>query len=178
MVGGRFDAVCDYRFMNSFDFLLILVMLAFTAIGALRGMVREVLSLVTWILSGLIAWLFAGSIESLFSDMIANSELRLVAAFVVLFVLVFIVGTVVTFTVHKMIVARRAFRIPNLVFGGMIGLARGMVVVVIVFLLAGITSVPQRPWWREAALAPFFQKFALFVGEYLPKDVARHIRYG
>ena len=164
--------------MNSFDFLLILVIMAFTAIGALRGMVREVLSLVTWILSCLVAWLFAGDIEGLFTDMIANPELRLVAAFIVLFVLVFIIGTVAAFIIHRIIATKRAFRMPNLVFGGAIGFSRGIVVVVIVFLLAGITSIPQRPWWREAALAPFFQRFALFVGEYLPKDVARHIRYG
>ncbi len=164
--------------MNTFDLLLIVVLLGFGVIGALRGFVREVMSLVTWALSGVIAWIFADRAARIFEGAISDPELRMVSAFIVLFVATFILGVIATYFAHRILTSRRFFRLPNTVLGGTMGVARGMVVILIVFLLAGITSLPQRPWWRGASLAPYFERIALYVGTYLPRDVARHIRYG
>src|SRR5581483_7627444 len=58
-----------------------------------------------------------------------------------------------------------------------VGVLRGGIIILIVFLVAGITSLPQRPWWRESLLAPYFQKVAVVVSAYIPRDIARHIRF-
>jgi membrane protein required for colicin V production len=164
--------------MNAFDFLLMAVVLSFAVIGALRGLVREVLALVTWVLACLFAWIFAGSAQVLFKDALENPEIRLVAGFAVVFVVVFVIGAIASYIVHRILITRRVFRLPNLVLGGAMGAARGVVVIVLAFMLAGITPITQYPWWREAMLTPFFQQLAGYVAGYLPQDVARHIRYG
>ncbi|MCH6582848.1 MAG: hypothetical protein IH808_07480 [Proteobacteria bacterium] len=61
--------------------------------------------------------------------------------------------------------------------GGLAGAAVGVAVVVVVFLLAGLTSLPSNGWWRHAYLTPFFESIASFVVDFLPSDIARHIRY-
>lgn len=163
--------------MNAFDYLLIAVLVAFAVTGALRGFVLEVLSLILWPLAAFIAWLLADQIAASFTGMISDPSLRMVAAFVLVFLVVFVIGTVAIFLVHRVLPLRGALRTPNVVLGGVVGFARGGIIIVIVFLVAGITSLPQRPWWRESMLTPYFQDVALTASAYLPRDVARHIRY-
>ena len=163
--------------MTAFDYLMIAVLVAFTLTGALRGFVLEVLSLILWPLSAFIAWLFADRIAPWFAGLIGEEVLRMVAAFVAVFLVVFIIGTIVVYLINRILPLRGALRMPNVILGGVVGLVRGGIILVIGFLVAGITSLPQRPWWRQSLLAPHFQKVAEATAQYLPKDVARHIRY-
>lgn len=164
--------------LNAFDYLMIIVMLAFTVTGALRGFALEVMSLMLWPLSALLSWLLADQVAPLYQTLISDPQLRLVAAFVSVFLLIFIIGTIVVYFVHRALPLRGALRTPNIVLGGLAGLVRGGIIIIIVFLVAGITSMPQRPWWRDSAMAPYFQKVAVVVSAYLPRDIATHIKYG
>lgn len=164
--------------MNAFDGAMVVVLVAFALIGALRGFVLEVLSLFLWPAAALAAWLLADQVAVLFEAFIGEATLRLVAAFVVVFLIAFVVGTVVVYLVNRLLPLRGVLRKPNALLGGMAGLLRGAVIIVIVFLLAGITPLPQRDWWRESRLAPYFQQAALTASAYLPRDIARHVRFG
>lgn len=163
--------------MNAFDYVLLVLLVAFTLTGALRGFVLEALSLVLWPLAAFIAWLLADQATGVFKSIIGDQQLRLVAAFVLVFLVVFIVGTIIVYVIHRALPLRGVLRKPNLILGAVVGLLRGGIIIVIVFLVAGITSLPQRPWWRESILAPHFQKVAVAVGSHMPRDIARHIKF-
>jgi membrane protein required for colicin V production len=164
--------------MNSFDVVLILVLISFIAVGVLRGMVRELMSFVTWIAATAVGWLFAAEVEGQFKSVSGEYALRMVLAFVALFAATWLVGLLVGLLLRRFVASRRGLTLPNLVVGGVFGLARGVILIVIAFLFAGITSIPQRSWWRESMVAPYFVTMARLAAEYLPPDVARHIRYG
>lgn len=164
--------------MNSFDLLIFAVVAIFAAIGAWRGMMREVISLLTWVLSCVLAWFYAAPVSQLFRGLIEDVALRQLFAFVLIFVAVFILGLVGSWLLHKYFPLRRHFRLVNNVLGGLVGVARGAVIVIAVFLVAGLTSVPQRDWWRDSAFSPFFERAAVYVAGYIPRDIARHLRYG
>jgi len=164
--------------MNGFDVVLLLVLVTFGILGALRGFVREFMSFVNWIVASVVAWLLARPVGALFESLIVQPELRLIAAFVSVFALVFIAGLVITYFLHRLAMARRTVRISNTVLGAFVGVLRGVVVIVVVVLLAGLTTLPQRSWWRGAFLVPYTERMALVVSTFLPKDIARHIRYG
>ena len=163
--------------MNNFDLIILAVMLLFTAIGAWRGLVREVITVLTWVLSCLLAWLFAGELSTIFKGMVDDPALRQLLAFVLIFIVVFVLGMVASWLIHKHLPGKRGFRIANLALGSLIGAARGGVIVIAVFLVAGLTSFPQRSWWREASFAPYFERAAVTVAGYMPRDIARHVRY-
>ena len=146
--------------MNAFDYVMILVLVAFCITGAIRGFVLEVLSIVLWPLTAFIAWLLADQFAPMFKSLIGEPQLRVVAAFMLIFLVVFVIGTIIVYLVHR--------ALP----------LRGGIIIVIVFLVCGITSLPQRPWWRESLLAPHFQKVALAVGQFMPADIAKHIKFG
>ncbi len=164
--------------MNTFDLAVLAVLLVFTAIGAWRGFVREVLSLLTWGAAIVIGWLFADDAARLFEKLVDDDVVRRVVAFAALFAVVFAVGMLVNFLVNRFWLKKKPARLANLLAGGLFGALRGAVVVALVFLLAGLTSFPQRDWWRQALLAPYFERAALYVSSYIPRDIARHIRYG
>lgn len=164
--------------VNVFDVALLLVLVLFAGIGAWRGLVREFVSLLTWIVAALAAWVFADEVAAMFAGLTPEQPLRQMLAFVVIFVVVFIAGSFVGLVLHKLVNRSAGLRTVNRIGGGAIGLLRGVAIVVIAFLLAGLTAFPQRAWWRDAALAPVFQRVAGYAAQYLPPDVARHVRYG
>lgn len=164
--------------MNYFDFILLGILLVFVLIGGWRGFVREILSLVTWAAAILIGWLFADDVAGLYDTLVQDDVVRRVLGFVTLFVIVFLFGMLASFLANRYLLQKKSFRLGNTVLGGLFGALRGALVVTLVFLLAGVTSFPQRDWWREALLSPYFERTALFASQYIPRDIARHIRYG
>ncbi|GAB4507227.1 MAG: CvpA family protein [Sulfuricaulis sp.] len=164
--------------MNSFDLLILGILAIFAAIGAWRGLMREVISLLTWVVAGALAWFYAAPVSRLFGGFIEDAALRQLSAFVLIFIVVFVLGLVTSWLLHKYFPLKRGFRLANNIFGGVVGVARGAVIVIAVFLVAGLTSIPQRDWWRDSAFTPFFERAAVYVASYIPRDIARHIRYG
>lgn len=163
--------------MNYFDFILLGILLVFVVIGGWRGFVREVLSLVTWVAAIVVGWLFADDMAGLYDALIQDDVVRRMLGFVTLFAAVFLVGMLVSFAVNRYLLQKKSFRLGNTVLGGVFGAVRGAVIVVLVFLLAGLTTFPQRDWWREASLSPYFERAAVYASRYIPRDIARHIRY-
>jgi membrane protein required for colicin V production len=61
--------------------------------------------------------------------------------------------------------------------GVVFGTIRGAVIIAILVLLAGFTTVPQDAWWSRSYLLHHFQDLALWIRRFLPPDIAAQIRY-
>jgi membrane protein required for colicin V production len=61
--------------------------------------------------------------------------------------------------------------------GALFGLVRGGLIVFVGVMLAGLTSIPKEPFWREAALSGPVETAVLAAKPALPKDLAQRIRY-
>jgi membrane protein required for colicin V production len=61
--------------------------------------------------------------------------------------------------------------------GGVFGLLRGMLVVLVFVLLAGITTLPQRDWWQNSLFGPALGVAALSLRPYLPASWASRLNY-
>jgi membrane protein required for colicin V production len=57
------------------------------------------------------------------------------------------------------------------------GAVRGAVIIAVMVMLAGLTSLPLEPWWHEARLILPFQQVVLRVRDNIPSDLARYIHY-
>ena len=164
--------------MNSFDVVILVILVIFALLGMWRGLLREIITILTWVLSFALAWLFAGQLAQYFMKISEEPVVRQVIAFVAIFFVVFVAGTAASWLIHKYLPPKSFLRAVNIVFGGLFGAARGAVIIISIFLVAGLTSFPERPWWRESTFTPYFERAALYVSDYLPNDIARHIHYG
>jgi membrane protein required for colicin V production len=90
---------------------------------------------------------------------------------------VLIVGTVIG------LVLARAVRAIGLGFldrllGGLLGIARGVLIVIVFVLIAGVTTVPRQDWWQNAALSGPLAVAALSLRPWLPRAWAERLDYG
>ena len=162
--------------MTVFDLLIFGLLAMFTGIGILRGAFRELLSVGTWFLAILCGWLFADAAGTWFGY-IEDAELRRMIAFIVIVVATLAVLSMVMF-VLRILMPRPSPDLLSRVLGSAIGLFRGSVVVVVLVLLSGLTSLPQKDSWQDAQLVGVFVPAAEHILEWLPAPVARQFRYG
>jgi membrane protein required for colicin V production len=162
--------------MSIFDFIILILLTLFSSIGALRGMLRESLSLVVWILAIGSGWLFADAVSTWF-EVLPDADLRRVLAFLVIVLIMLGVLSIMAFVLRKLLPRPN----PGLMdrgVGAVLGAVRGAAVVVVMVLLAGLTSLPKKDDWRDAYLVGVFQPAASKILEWLPSSVARQFRYG
>ncbi len=148
----------------------------FTGIGALRGMLREFLSLAVWVLAIGSGWLFADAVSGWF-EMLADIDVRRLLAFLAIVLAMLAALSIVTFVLRQLL-PRPDPGATDRGVGAALGAARGVAVVVVMVLLAGLTSLPKKEDWRDSRLVGVFQPLAAGVLEWLPSSVARQFRYG
>jgi len=61
--------------------------------------------------------------------------------------------------------------------GAVFGVARGVLLLLLCVLVAGLTPLPQQALWRQAWLAPPLETAVLAARPWLPPEVAKRIRY-
>jgi membrane protein required for colicin V production len=161
--------------MTAFDYGVIVILFASLALGLWRGLIGEVLALLAWILAALAAWQFGPEIGALITA-IADPGLRVLAGYAVVFISVLIVLALVRLAVRGLLKALGLTAVDR-VLGVLFGIARGMLIVLILVAVGGMTSAPKQPWWERATLAPPLETAVLASKPWLPPEAAKRIRF-
>ena len=162
--------------MTILDIIVLAVIGISILLGVVKGLVREVLSLAAWVMAFLAANLAAPEVARLLPEGMASDEIRLLAGFAVVFVLVLIGLSVLSMMASKL-VKIAGLGMADRLLGGVFGLLRGALVVTILVLLAGLTSLPRQPVWRNATLVPMLEASAGYVKTWLPAELSKRIKY-
>lgn len=163
--------------MTGFDFTVIAITILSALLGWWRGVVYEVLSLMGWIVASMVARLFAISAAPYMPDALGTESARTAAAFVVLFIGTLIVAGIAAGLLSKWVKWVGLVRLDRSL-GTLFGTLRGVLVVLVLILLAGLTSLPQQPFWRDAVLSKPLQRLALASLTLLPDSVAQRVNSG
>ncbi|MDO9268204.1 MAG: CvpA family protein [Methylobacter sp.] len=158
------------------DFTLIgLVFISFV-IGLLRGFTKEVFSLVFWMLAVWVSLMFSRDFSGFLESAISHPAARMVASFAALFAITLSLGGLIGFLLS--VLAKKTGLTFMDRFGGMIfGIVRGLIVVTVVVILAGLTPLPKDSWWTESTLIPPFQLLAVWLRDHLSSGMAEYISY-
>jgi membrane protein required for colicin V production len=157
--------------------VVILALIALSAILSLfRGFVREAVALVTWLVALWVAMAFYEDLAAILSQWISLPSAQRITAFAVLFICVLLLGAIVNFLASKL-VNKTGLTGTDKLLGIVFGVARGGVIVAILVLLAGLTPLPQDPWWQDSQLLGYFQELAMWLRSYLPNEIADNITY-
>ncbi|HRX72138.1 MAG: CvpA family protein [Gammaproteobacteria bacterium] len=162
--------------MNWADYLIVFLIALSMIIGFWRGLLREVISLATWITAFAIAFLFAEDSAVHLAPYIELPSLRIAAAFGVLFLVTLLIGGLIGI-VSSYLVDYTGLTGTDRLLGTAFGLARGAAVIVVLVLAAGLTPLPNDSWWQQSLLLGRFQEGALWLRGVLPPDLAQNIRF-
>jgi len=162
--------------LNSIDYIILGILLLSTGISFMRGFLREVLSLLAWIAAVWLSVSFTPQLAFLLENQIANDSLRILIAFISLFVSTLIVASLVNFLVSQL-VKKTGFSGTDRMIGVIFGLARGAIIVAVIVLVVGFTTVPQETWWQESLLLDHFQTLALWLKGSFPAEMTTRFAY-
>lgn len=158
------------------DYIIIGIVALSALISLFRGFMREALSLAAWIFSFWISWTFFRELAAHFEPWIAVPSVRLGVAFLLLLVATLVIGALVNYLVGQL-VEKTGLTGTDRMIGIFFGIARGVLLVGIAVLLAGLTAIPADPWWHESVLVSYFQDLAIWLRDLLPPDIADKFKY-
>lgn len=162
--------------MTSFDILVVGIIGLSAAIGAWRGLVGEVLSLVAWAAALLAAWMFCVEFGALAFSWIDEPVFRTVAGFASVLVIVLLVVALIKFMLRSLLKALGLLQVDHLL-GTAFGMVRGIVIVLLLVVIGGLTHAPKQTWWIEASLASPLETAVLAAKPILPADIAKRVRF-
>lgn len=162
--------------MTWFDYLIIGVVAVSTLISLWRGFLREAFSLAVWVLAFWVGWTFFRELAPQLSPWIDTPSVRLGLAFVALMIVALVVGGLVNVLLIQL-VERTGLSGTDRTIGMVFGAARGVLLIAVLVLLAGLTPITEDPWWRSSVLVPYFEELALWLRDLLPGDIADRFNY-
>jgi len=163
--------------MTAFDFLVIGIVGLSMVFAFWRGFVRVTASLVAWVLGVLAAIRFSGAFGNMLPDLGESPAVRYLVAFAIILVVVLIVGALVGALLSKLLQAVGLGFLDRLL-GAIVGIARGILIAVLLVLFAGLTTLPKSDWWQNAYSSPVLVAGALSLRPWLPQVWADRLDYG
>lgn len=162
--------------LNWLDYAILAVIALSVLISIIRGFTKEALSLVGWIVASWVALTFSEQAEPLLRDYIEIPSIRLLVAFVSLFIITLFLAAFVNYLVSQ-VVKKTGLSGTDRMIGIFFGIARGIVIIAVLVMIAGMTPIPQDPWWGESQLIHYFESIAQYISQFIPDDFAANLRY-
>lgn len=139
-------------------------------LSLMRGFVREALSLVGWLAAFWVALTFADDLANLFLTGISVPSLRIIVAFTILFVITLVVMALIN-NLAGQLIKKSGLKGTDRMIGMLFGVARGAIVVSVLVLLAGFTTMTQDPWWNDSVMIDVFHEFAVWLRQIVAPDI-------
>ncbi len=162
--------------MTIFDYVVLFILISSVVISTIRGLVKEILSLVGWVAAFIVANAFGAKLAPMLPSVIPGEALRLIVAFIALFLGVRVLMGLLALAIGALIEAS-GLSLADRGLGGLFGLGRGIVIVLAGVILCGMTSIPQQAFWKDALLSPMAETGARTVKPFLPAAFAQHVQF-
>ena len=160
--------------MQAVDWIFIGVLVFSLVLGAWRGLVYEVLSVLSWVVAFILAQWFAPDAAQWLPMGGAAEVIRYAAGFVLVFIAAIFVGSLVAFMLKKLISAA-GLRPADRLMGAAFGLARGVILLLAITVVVGLTHLHTADLWRDA-VGPQVATVALHtIKPVLPQDFGKYL---
>ena len=158
--------------LGAFDWILLALAVASLVVGAWRGFVFEVLSLLAWIAALVVAQAFAGMVAGWLPIGDSTESVRYAAGFVLVFLATIFVCHLIAALVKKLVTAV-GLRPVDRVLGALFGLARAGVLLLVLGVVARLTPVGTADWWQQSVSGPLIANALISVQPVLPEAIGR-----
>ncbi len=156
------------------DVILITVMLISGFLAMVRGFTREVLSIFSWAMAAVAALYLTPKYSGLLSPYINNPSIAQITFAAGVFVVTLIVVSLITFRISDSVLDSRVGALDR-TFGFIFGLARGFLLVAIVFILFTALARDQPDWVRNARSYAILQSTQVAIESLLPANPEQYL---
>jgi len=143
-------------------------------LGAWRGLVYEVLSVLGWVVSFFVAQWFAPELATRLPVQSAADPVRYAAAFVLIFIASVFAAGLLAFLLKKLVAAVGLAPVDRLL-GAAFGVLRGVILLLAATVVIDMTALKASEWWRESKGAPVLAATLKALKPVLPEQFAKYL---
>jgi membrane protein required for colicin V production len=157
------------------DWILLGVLLISMVVGLWRGLVYEVLSLAGWVAAFFVAqWWASDAIAWMPFIKSAPASVQYAVAFALVFIVTVFTAGLVSWLIKKL-VESVGLRPIDRALGGLFGLARGVVLLLVLTVLIQLTQMTQETWWSTAEGPIWLDRFLRGLKPLLPQSFVDYL---
>lgn len=136
--------------MPTLDWIFFTVLFVSLLLGAWRGLIYEVMSVLSWLAAFVLAQWFAPDVAPKLPMDGAGEAVRYAAAFVLIFILAVMAGGLFAKLFQK-IFSAVGLRPADRALGAIFGVVRGVVLLLAATVVIEMTPAKTSVWWQESA---------------------------
>jgi len=155
--------------LNLFDYALIAIVGLSMVLSLWRGFMREVISLTGLVAAFLVAGRTSSIVGGFLSQWIANGTLTDILGFAIVFTGIMLIVGLVGVMIRKL-VDKADLTATDRTLGVFFGLARGVLLISLFFLIYTSYSKADKPWMRHSMLTPYALELADLIGKAIPEQ--------
>ncbi len=152
------------------DYVIVGIVVISVIVSIIRGFVREGMSLVGWIVAIWASLEFSDQVSVIFEGAIDIPSLRIGVAFFLILVVVLVLSTLINHQLGKLVRSTGLGGLDRLI-GALFGTLRGILIVSLIVVLLGMTSMPETAWWSESELLQYFKPLAEAMVDYASAEI-------
>ena len=156
--------------LTLFDVIVIGVILISAVLAMVRGFVREVLSIASWLIAAVATFYLYELLRDVIQPYVENETLATIIAVAVIFIVVLVIVTYLTMKIADLVIDSRVGSLDRL-FGFIFGALRGLLLVVVAYVLFDWFVEEQPAWIANAETQPIVADLSQRLIEVLPQDV-------
>jgi len=160
--------------VSAIDWILLAAMGLSLLMGVWRGLVREVLSLLGWVVAFVVAPMEAARVAQWLPMQGSSEVLRYAAGFVVVFVSVLVLSGIVAWVLRKFVSAVGLGLLDRLL-GALFGVIRGVVLLLAVTVVVRMTPWSQSEAWQHAPGAVWLTHAVQWLQPILPAEFGKFL---
>lgn len=160
--------------MTATDWMLLVVLSTSLLVGAWRGLVYEVMSVIGWLTAFVLAQWFATDVATRLPMQSAGESLRYAAGFVIVFVASVFIAGLISALLRKLI-SVIGLRPVDRLLGAGFGLFRGLILLLALTVVLHLTSMAQSDWWQNSQGGPVLSSLLKGLKPILPAHFGAYL---
>jgi membrane protein required for colicin V production len=160
--------------MAPLDWVFATILLASFLLGAWRGLVYEVLSVLSWVAAFVLAQMAAPNVAQWLPMGQAPQAMKYAVAFGLVFIVVVFAGGLLAWLTSKL-VAAVGLRPIDRVLGAGFGLVRGALLLMAIAIVMNMTPMRRDEWWTQSKAAGMSTAAVKQLKPVLPERFGRYL---
>jgi membrane protein required for colicin V production len=160
--------------MPVLDWIFLAVLLLSMLLGAWRGLVFELLSLLSWIAAFVLAQWLGPDVAHMLPLAGAAEVIRYVAGFLVVFVATVFAGGLIAWGI-KQLVQAVGLRPADRALGAVFGLVRGVILLLAATVVMEMTPLKSSEWWQQSRGAEVSSAALKGLKPVLPEEFGKYL---